>query len=40
MDLQIADKTAFISGSTAGIGWTTAERLAREGAAVVLRAAF
>jgi NAD(P)-dependent dehydrogenase (short-subunit alcohol dehydrogenase family) len=27
MDLQIADKTALISGSTAGIGWRSARCL-------------
>jgi NAD(P)-dependent dehydrogenase (short-subunit alcohol dehydrogenase family) len=32
MDLQLDGKTAFISGSTAGIGFAAALRLAREGA--------
>ncbi len=36
MDLQLAGKTAFVSGSTAGIGLATATRLAREGAAVIV----
>jgi NAD(P)-dependent dehydrogenase (short-subunit alcohol dehydrogenase family) len=36
MDLQLTNKTAFISGSTAGIGFATAKRLAQEGAAVIL----
>jgi NAD(P)-dependent dehydrogenase (short-subunit alcohol dehydrogenase family) len=36
MNLDIADKTAFISGSTAGIGWAAAKQLAAEGASVVL----
>lgn len=36
MDLQLDGKTAFISGSTAGIGLATAERLAAEGARVVV----
>lgn len=36
MDLQLAGKTAFVSGSTAGIGLATATRLAREGARVVV----
>jgi NAD(P)-dependent dehydrogenase (short-subunit alcohol dehydrogenase family) len=36
MDLKLKDKTAFISGSTAGIGFAIAERLAREGAHVVI----
>ena len=36
MDLGIAGKTAFISGSTLGIGWAAAKRLAMEGAAVVV----
>lgn len=36
MDLQIEGKTAFISGSTAGIGWATARQLAEEGATVIV----
>ena len=36
MDLQLNGKTAFISGSTAGIGYAIAEVLAREGARVVI----
>ncbi|MBV9962796.1 MAG: SDR family oxidoreductase, partial [Parafilimonas sp.] len=36
MDLQLQNKTAFISGSTAGIGLATAISLAREGAAVYI----
>ncbi|PEN11478.1 oxidoreductase [Longibacter salinarum] len=36
MDLQIEGKTAFISGSTAGIGWATARQLAEEGATVII----
>lgn len=36
MDLQLKDKTALISGSTAGIGFAIAERLAREGARVII----
>lgn len=36
MDLKIKDKTAFISGSTAGIGYAIAERLATEGATVII----
>lgn len=36
MDLRLKDKTAFISGSTAGIGFAIAERLAREGARVII----
>lgn len=36
MDLQLSNKTAFISGSTAGIGFATAKRLAQEGAAVII----
>ena len=31
MDLKIKDKLAFISGSTAGIGFAIAERLLKEG---------
>lgn len=36
MDLQLNGKTAFISGSTAGIGFEVAKILAREGARVIL----
>lgn len=36
MDLKIKGKTAFITGSTAGIGYATARALASEGAAVIL----
>lgn len=36
MDLKIKDKTAFISGSTAGIGLAIARRLADEGATVII----
>jgi NAD(P)-dependent dehydrogenase (short-subunit alcohol dehydrogenase family) len=36
MDLQLHGKKAFISGSTAGIGYAIAEGLVREGAAVVI----
>lgn len=36
MDLQLTNKTAFISGSTAGIGFATAKRLVQEGAAVII----
>ncbi|RBY81112.1 oxidoreductase [Blastococcus sp. TF02-09] len=36
MDLQLAGKRAFISGSTRGIGYAVARALAAEGAAVVL----
>ena len=36
MNLQLTNKTAFISGSTAGIGFSTALHLAREGASVYL----
>jgi NAD(P)-dependent dehydrogenase (short-subunit alcohol dehydrogenase family) len=36
MDLKLENKTAFISGSTAGIGLAIAERLAREGARVII----
>jgi NAD(P)-dependent dehydrogenase (short-subunit alcohol dehydrogenase family) len=34
MDLELKDKVAFVSGSTAGIGLAIASRLAREGAEV------
>ena len=36
MDLQLKNKTAFISGSTAGIGLATAISLVREGAALYI----
>jgi len=36
MDLQLHGKTAFVSGSTAGIGYAIAEALVREGAKVVV----
>ena len=36
MDLKLRDKTAFVSGSTAGIGFAIAKRLLNEGARVVI----
>src|ERR1700753_913134 len=36
MDLQLQNKRALVSGSTAGIGFAIAELLAREGATVVV----
>lgn len=36
MDLQLRGKTAFVSGSTQGIGYAIAESLLREGASVVV----
>ncbi|TMM59207.1 SDR family oxidoreductase [Maribacter algarum] len=36
MNLQLQDKTAFITGSTAGIGYATAKTLIQEGASVIL----
>ncbi len=36
MDLQLKGKTAFISGSTAGIGYAIAERFVNEGATVII----
>ncbi|HYW94999.1 MAG TPA: SDR family NAD(P)-dependent oxidoreductase, partial [Bacteroidales bacterium] len=36
MDLQLKNKTAFISGSGKGIGFAIAARMAREGANVIL----
>lgn len=36
MDLQLKQKTAFISGSTHGIGFAIAQKLAEEGAMVII----
>lgn len=36
MDLQLKGKTAFISGSTQGIGFAIAKRLLQEGATVII----
>jgi NAD(P)-dependent dehydrogenase (short-subunit alcohol dehydrogenase family) len=36
MDLQLKDKLALVSGSTAGIGFAIAEALAKEGARVIV----
>jgi NAD(P)-dependent dehydrogenase (short-subunit alcohol dehydrogenase family) len=36
MDLQLVDKRAVVTGSTAGIGFAIAEALAKEGASVVV----
>jgi NAD(P)-dependent dehydrogenase (short-subunit alcohol dehydrogenase family) len=36
MDLQLKDKLALVSGSTAGIGFAIAEGLAKEGAKVIV----
>jgi len=36
MDLELAGRTAFVSGSTQGIGFEIAKALAREGASVVV----
>jgi NAD(P)-dependent dehydrogenase (short-subunit alcohol dehydrogenase family) len=36
MDLNLANKLALISGSTAGIGYAIARALAREGARVIV----
>jgi NAD(P)-dependent dehydrogenase (short-subunit alcohol dehydrogenase family) len=36
VDLQLKDKLALVSGSTAGIGYAIAEALAREGARVIV----
>lgn len=36
MNLELSDKRVFISGSTKGIGFATAERMAKEGAEVIV----
>lgn len=36
MDLKLEGRTALVSGSTAGIGFTIARTLASEGARVIL----
>lgn len=36
MDLKLKDKTAFVSGSTAGIGFATAQKLLEEGVTVII----
>lgn len=36
MDLKLSDKVAFVSGSTAGIGFAIAKRLLKEGAEVII----
>jgi NAD(P)-dependent dehydrogenase (short-subunit alcohol dehydrogenase family) len=36
MDLQLEDKIALVTGSTAGIGYATAKQLAAEGAKVIV----
>ncbi|RYG03712.1 MAG: SDR family NAD(P)-dependent oxidoreductase, partial [Chitinophagaceae bacterium] len=36
MDLQLKDKTAFVSGSTQGIGYAIAKQLLAEGATVII----
>ena len=36
MNLKLQGKTAFITGSTSGIGWATARAFAQEGVHVIL----
>jgi len=36
MDLQLTNKTALVTGATAGIGWAIAKTLAREGVEVTI----
>ena len=36
MNLQLEDKLAFVTGSTAGIGFAIAKALAAEGARVII----
>lgn len=36
MDLLLKNKTAFISGSTQGIGYAIAEKLAQEGVKIII----
>ena len=38
MDLELAGKVAAVTGGSAGIGKATAQRLASEGASVVIAA--
>jgi len=38
LDLQLKGKTALVTGSTAGIGYATAEALLKEGADVIINA--
>lgn len=40
MDLELRDKKALITGSTAGIGFAIAESLAKEGAEVIVNGRF
>lgn len=40
MDLQLTNKTVFISGSTAGIGFATANIFLQEGATVIINGRF